>query len=310
MERRGVLHLLMLLVYHVAAELPINDCDEPPPSANTYRTFPDNSTVEYRCIDTYILSSGDLVRHCVDGKYNGTSPICSLTCGPPLNTSYASINSTGSKEGDTVTYTCPDGWLVSSTNTECSGKDGYWLAGDRCFANVSLDIAALTAVQTSTATLNDIRQTTITPLSLSLTPTFDAANALDPIKLGVSLLTGDCSSTGLEQRPHMTVTLDNYYTIYQVAVTLPDDDFAFSLPNLNIGSSTRLQTTWQTCMKHKGTIPSGSRFVATCEGTRYPVHGKYLLLEVDFGDEPGMLQICQIEVYGHPLTSGMLWCVI
>ncbi|XP_071092008.1 uncharacterized protein [Haliotis cracherodii] len=303
MGRSETLSVLVVLAYHVAADLPYNDCGEPPPSANTYRTFPDNNTVEYRCIDTYILSSGDLVRNCINGTYTGTSPICTLDCGPPLNTSYASINSTGSKEGDTVTYTCPGGFLVSSTNTECSGQDGYWLAGDRCFANASLDVAVFTAVQTSTATLNDIRNTTAALLALSSTSTFHPANAVDPTKLGVSLLNGDCSSTALEQRPHMNVTLGDYYDVYQVAVTLPDDDFAFSLPNLNVRLASNPNHRLYSCMQHMTSIPAGSRFVATCTGKRYPAFGRHLQLEVDFGDQLGMLQICQIEVYARPITS-------
>ncbi|XP_046367076.2 uncharacterized protein LOC124142560 isoform X2 [Haliotis rufescens] len=303
MGRSETLSVLVVLAYHVAADLPYNDCGEPPPSANTYRTFPDNNTVEYRCIDTYILSSGDLVRNCINGTYTGTSPICTLDCGPPLNTSYASINSTGSKEGDTVTYTCPDGFLVSSTNTECSGQNGYWLAGDRCFANASLDVAVFTAVQTSTATLDDIRNTTATLLALSSTSTFHPANAVDPTKLGVSLLNGDCSSTALEQRPHMNVTLGDHYDVYQVAVTLPDDDFAFSLPNLNVRLTNNPSHRLYSCMQHMTSIPAGSRFVATCTGKRYPAFGRHLQLEVDFGDQLGMLQICQIEVYARPITS-------
>ncbi|XP_046583595.1 uncharacterized protein LOC124290813 [Haliotis rubra] len=303
MVRSGALSMLVLMVYHTAADLPHNDCGEPPPCANTYRTFPENNTVEYRCIDTYFISSGDLVRHCVNGKYNGTCPVCTLDCGPPLNTSYASISSTGTKAGDKVTYTCPDGFLVPSTDTECSGSSGTWLAGDRCFANSTLDVAAFTAVQTSTATLDDILNTTTVHLPLPTNPVFSAAYAVDPTKLGVSLANGDCSSTAREQRPHMNVTLGNFYDVFRVAVTLPDDDFAYSLPNLAVKLQNNPAHRWHTCMKHTAIIPVGSRFVATCTGQRYPGFGKYLQLEVDFGDNPGMLQICRIEVYARPLTS-------
>ncbi|XP_046583585.1 uncharacterized protein LOC124290803 [Haliotis rubra] len=302
MGRCGVVPVLVLLVYPVAPYLPHNDCGDPPPIANSYRTFPDNSTVEYWCMDTYFLSSGDLVRDCINGTYTGTSPVCTLDCGPPLNTSYASINSTGTKAGDTVTYTCPNGFLVSSTDTECSGSSGYWLAGDRCFANVSLDVTPFTATQTSTANLTDILNTVILS-SLSPNSTFDAPNAVDQTNLALNLLTGGCSSTKLEQRPSMTVTLGDYYTIYQVAVTLPNDDFAFSIPNLIVRSASSHSHLGSLCMKHKDTIPAGSRFVAVCSGNRYPVPGKILRFEVDFGNNPGMLQICQIEVYGRPVIS-------
>ncbi|XP_067650835.1 uncharacterized protein [Haliotis asinina] len=287
----------------ISSDLPHNDCGEPPPCANTYRTFPDNNTVEYRCIDTYVLSAGDLVRHCVDGKYNGTCPVCTLDCGPPLNTSYASITSTGTEGGDKVTYTCPDGFLVSSTETECSVAYGYWWVGDRCFANSSLDVAAFTAVQTSTATLDDILNTTAVHLQLPPDVAFNATYAVDPTKLGVSLANGECSSTARERRPHMNVTLGSFYDIFQVAVTLPDDAFAYSLPNLEVKLQNHPTHRWSTCMKHTAIIPVGSRFVATCRGHRYPGYGKYIQLEADFGDNLGMLQICRIEVYARPITS-------
>lgn len=47
--------------------------------------------------------------------------------------------------------------------------------------------------------------------------------------------------------------------------------------------------------------------MANCSVTRYPPSGKYIHLEADFGDKTGMLQICRIEVYARPVTSGMLF---
>ncbi|XP_046583593.1 uncharacterized protein LOC124290811 [Haliotis rubra] len=300
----GGLPLLLLLVYLVAAsfDLPINDCGEPPPSANTYRTFPDNNTVEYRCIDTYLLSSGDLVRNCVNGKYTGVTPLCILNCGPPLNSTYASFDITGTYEGDNVTYNCVQGSFGSSTVTECSATRGYWEEGSSCAA--SLDAASFTAKQTTTATADDILRNITSSVSIPASATFIAPNAVDPTKQGLSLLTGGCSSTKYEERPRMSIYLGDYYTIYQVAVTLPNDDFVSSIPNLRVSSSSNsfFEKYTSTCLSHRDSIPAGSRFLANCSRSRYPYGGRYIHLEVDFGDEHGMLQICKVEVYAHPRT--------
>ncbi|XP_067650836.1 uncharacterized protein [Haliotis asinina] len=293
------------------SNLPTNDCGEPPPSANTYRTFPDNNTVEYRCIDTFVLSSGDLVRHCVNGKYSGATPLCIANCGPPLNSTSASFVTSGTYEGDNVTYTCPQGSYVSSTVTKCSAITGYWEDVDSCavtyqpiFYQVSLDAASFTARQTTTATADDISRNLSSSISISAGATFIADNAVDTTNQGLSLLTGDCSSTKSEENPKMSIYLGDTYAIYQVAVTLPNDTFVTSIPNLRVSrsSSNYFERYTSTCLRHTTSIPAGSRFLAKCFRSRYPSGAKYIHLEVDYGAEQGMLQICKVEVYAHLLT--------
>ncbi|XP_046367078.2 uncharacterized protein LOC124142563 [Haliotis rufescens] len=131
-----IVNMIVFEPFLIKGDVPFNQCGDPPPVPNTYRTFPDNVTVTYRCMDNFILTSGNRTRVCEDGNYTGEAPVCNLTCGPPFNTTESTGILPDNVDGyieNSVTYLCGIDGVGNGTRSTCSKIQEGWDKGDRCY---------------------------------------------------------------------------------------------------------------------------------------------------------------------------------
>ncbi|XP_053396028.1 sushi, von Willebrand factor type A, EGF and pentraxin domain-containing protein 1-like [Mercenaria mercenaria] len=89
----------------------------------------ENSIATYVCESGYSHTAGDLKHSCgTDGKWNGTSPVCTPDCGTPANVDGANVTTSNDNlENSVATYVCENGYTHTSGDLERTcGSDGKW----------------------------------------------------------------------------------------------------------------------------------------------------------------------------------------
>ncbi|XP_063413316.1 CUB and sushi domain-containing protein 3-like [Mytilus trossulus] len=85
-------------------------------------------TVTYTCNTGYELTSGNLVRTCMENKnWSGNQPVCTITCPDPGESDHVTRQLNGNNPTETVVYKCDSGYdYFSGNTTRVCGSDGQW----------------------------------------------------------------------------------------------------------------------------------------------------------------------------------------
>ncbi|XP_022793899.1 sushi, von Willebrand factor type A, EGF and pentraxin domain-containing protein 1-like, partial [Stylophora pistillata] len=81
-------------------------------------------SVTYTCDDRYLLDGSSVVT-CVDGRWNGTRPICRAPCSPPIPPVNGFVFGDNHQHQSVVQFWCDQGYILQgSASSECF--DGKW----------------------------------------------------------------------------------------------------------------------------------------------------------------------------------------
>ncbi|CAG2239338.1 CSMD [Mytilus edulis] len=96
-------------------------------------------TLTYTCNTGYELTSGNLVRTCMENKnWSGNQPVCTITCPDPGESDHVTRQLNGNNPTETVVYKCDSGYdYFSGNTTRVCRSDGQWsgekLVCSKCF---------------------------------------------------------------------------------------------------------------------------------------------------------------------------------
>ncbi|CAG2236294.1 CSMD [Mytilus edulis] len=85
-------------------------------------------TLTYTCNTGYELTSGNLVRTCMENKnWSGNQPVCTITCPDPGESDHVTRQLNGNNPTETVVYKCDSGYdYFSGNTTRVCRSDGQW----------------------------------------------------------------------------------------------------------------------------------------------------------------------------------------
>ncbi|VDI66532.1 CUB and sushi domain-containing protein [Mytilus galloprovincialis] len=99
-------------------------------------------TVTYTCNTGYELTSGNLVRTCMENKnWSGNQPVCTITCPDPGESDHVTRQLNGNNPTETVVYKCDSGYdYFSGNTTRVCGSDGQW-SGEKLVCRAYLAVS-------------------------------------------------------------------------------------------------------------------------------------------------------------------------